>query len=91
MAAQRRDADDPRRPFAVATGCEPKRVVLQGFLAGCHGVEVCLVHLWFPAELLRYGCHKLEPPGFRNVTIVFPLRATSLIAAAVVLAARATR
>ena len=30
---------------------------------------------------------KLGPPCFRNVTIVFPLRAKSLIAASVVLAA----
>jgi hypothetical protein len=33
---------------------------------------------------LRHGCHKLEPPGFRHVAIVFPLPATSLITAAVV-------
>ena len=43
-AAERRDADDPRRPLAVAARREPQRVVLQGFLGGGHliqaGVEV---------------------------------------------------
>ncbi len=69
--AQRRDADHPGGPFAIAARREAQRVVLQRLLGGRQPVKIRVAHLI--AELL---CHsaKLGRPCFGGMTVVFASR-----------------